>query len=506
MSNLYNEFLEVVTSKNTGKTISKRYNQKYFNSIGKSKLFEEVLIYTNFLEESATINERLVCIKYNLSTRPVCRVCGKRSRFIRTDRRSDEKSDCYKYSEFCSNKCAHTQTGNKISETKLNQSKEKKDSINDKRKITMIQKYGVSYNSQRSDIKEILRKSKLILNNKSAYKLLSNKDWLIEEYVNRGRSSVDIAQELNVNSATVCDYCRLHDIKIRGYVNSSFAEKEIANFITSLGLVVSSNQKIIPPYEVDLLVESNKFSIEFNGMYWHSYDKKEDAYERNKHLSKTVKLKEAGYSCFQIFESEWGFKRDIVESMIASRLGKVNKIYARKCDIREVSSIDSKKFLDSNHLQGNSVSKIKLGLYHNDKLVSIMTFSKSRFNKKYEWELIRYANLKGHSVVGGASKLFKEFIKRYPSSSIISYCDRRYSEGNLYTQLGFEFSHATEVGYYWTDKIHLFNRILAQKSNRRKLLGDKFDPHKSESDNMFESGYRRIWNCGQLVFVYGRNS
>ena len=49
-----------------------------------------------------------------------------------------------------------------------------------------------------------------------------------------------------------------------------------------------------------------------------------------------------------------------------------------------------------------------------------------------EYELLRFCNKLNTNVVGGAGKLLKFFIDKYKPSKIISYCDRRWSNGNLY--------------------------------------------------------------------------
>lgn len=108
------------------------------------------------------------------------------------------------------------------------------------------------------------------------------------------------------------------------------------------------------------------------------------------------------------------------------------RIYARKCDCREITFEESKKFLEGCHIQGNCCSKFHYGLYNNDELVSVMTFGESRF-KKGEFELLRFANKLYTNVVGGASKLLKHFLREHSGvKEIVSYADRRWSKGNLY--------------------------------------------------------------------------
>ena len=50
-----------------------------------------------------------------------------------------------------------------------------------------------------------------------------------------------------------------------------------------------------------------------------------------------------------------------------------------------------------------------LGLIHEGELVQIMTFGKPRYNKNYQWELLRLCTNSDYNVLGGASKLFKNF-------------------------------------------------------------------------------------------------
>ena len=54
-----------------------------------------------------------------------------------------------------------------------------------------------------------------------------------------------------------------------------------------------------------------------------------------------------------------------------------------------------------------------------------MTFGKPRFNKNYEWELIRYSSLLNQRVLGGASKLLKRFINDHKPKNIISFPEFR---------------------------------------------------------------------------------
>jgi predicted Zn-ribbon and HTH transcriptional regulator/very-short-patch-repair endonuclease len=254
-------------------------------------------------------------------------------------------------------------------------------------------------------------------------------------------------------------------------------------------------------YELDLYFPDKNIGIEINGNYWHSELNGKD---KHYHINKTLYFEDQGIQVLHFFEDEIIFKKSIVKSIIKSKLGLIiNKIYARNTVIKEVSSKDAKEFLDNNHLQGSINSSIKLGLYYKDHLVSIMTFGKSRYNKNYKYELLRFANKCNINVIGGFSKLLKYFINTYSPKSIITYADRRFSNGNVYEKNGFTFLHNTNVNYYYIDKKNYqirYNRMLFQKhklSNKLKL----FNPELTEWENMQLNNYDRIWDCGNKTYT-----
>ncbi len=281
--------------------------------------------------------------------------------------------------------------------------------------------------------------------------------------------------------------------------NISNLEKEVVNFVKSLNVIIVENtRKIINPYELDIYIPEHNLAIEFNGLYWHSELQGKGS---DYHLMKTELCEEKGIQLLHIFESEWLNKKDIVKSIIKAKLGLTKHIYARKCEIKEVNKDDTSEFLINNHLQGKNPSKVSCGLYYENILVALMTFGKSRFDKNIEWELIRFANKKDISVVGGASKLLKYFNNKYQVKSLITYADRRYSNGNLYEQLGFKFSHCSKPNYFYFLKndYELYSRQKFQKHKLSKLLSS-FNPNLTEWENMKANKYNKIWDCGNVVY------
>jgi hypothetical protein len=137
-----------------------------------------------------------------------------------------------------------------------------------------------------------------------------------------------------------------------------------------------------------------------------------------------------------------------------------------------------------------------------------MTFGKNRFQKNSnQMELVRFCNKLNHMIVGGASKLFSHFVKNHLNieEEIITFADRRFSEGNLYKQLGFVFDKNTSPSYFYWKNSNILNRMSCQKHKLNKLL-PIFDNNISEYENMLANKYRRVWDCGNKKYVFKKKS
>jgi hypothetical protein len=160
-------------------------------------------------------------------------------------------------------------------------------------------------------------------------------------------------------------------------------------------------------------------------------------------------------------------------------------------------------FFDGTHIQGAVGASVAYGLLLNGEIVAAMSFGRSRYSKKAEWELLRFSNKLHTSVVGGASRLFRHFIKEKSPTSVISYSDLRWNTGALYTKIGFTQTGVSGPNYWYTkDYKTLESRIKYQKHKLSAML-DAFVPEQTEWENMSNNGFDRIWDCGNAVFLWG---
>ena len=292
-------------------------------------------------------------------------------------------------------------------------------------------------------------------------------------------------------------YCKFCDTR------TSIEECQLRKFLVDecnmpIEDLLFNDRTIIAPNELDVFIESRKLAIEFDGIFWHSSRNDEKI---NYHLNKTRLCEEKGIQLVHVFENEWRMKKDIVKSKLRHLLG-IHKqtIYARSCYVKQIESSESMKFQEQTHIQGCIGANVHLGLFYEDELVSVMTFGKPRFSKKCEWEILRFSTKLNCQVVGGASKLLNYFEKNQHPMSIITYADRRWSQGKLYKALGFQLDHTSKPDYWYYKNNLLESRFKYQKHMLRNKFA-KFDEGKSEVDNMYDNGYIRIFDCGSLVFM-----
>ncbi len=484
----------------------------------------------------------------SLTPPPACKICGTTvSRFIKSKNA---------WWSWCSNKCmgqdpeilekkkatnlkkfgGHPMQNSSIKQQLKNtfikhfgvDNPSKSAEVKDKMKATFVANYGVNNPSKSAEVKDKIRNKAIdrfqtnkqeILEKRrktfsDAHGVTTNKhlhlsqeslekmkdiEWLKTQHYTLNKTFDIIAKELGCSPTPLLLFFTNNGETPRRF-GISTTETEILSFLSSFtNEILTSDRSVISPQELDIVLPNIHTAIEVNGVYWHS----ELLGKNNQyHLSKTTACIAAGYKLIHIFDCEWNYQKDIVKSKLAGLFNQHSKIAGRKCIVKEIDTNTANTFLNENHLQGAHSSKINLGLFYQDALVSVMTFSASRYNQQYQWELIRLCSSKNIVVQGGASKLFRYFINTYDPDSIISYADMRWSTGNVYKQLGFLHLHNANPNYFYFKSANkLESRVKYQKHKIIKQF-NVIDTTKTEWEIMQENGYNRIWDCGNMVFIW----
>lgn len=223
------------------------------------------------------------------------------------------------------------------------------------------------------------------------------------------------------------------------------------------------------------------------------------------HIDKSNIAKDNGYHCVHVFD--WDDQDKIIKTFLVTK----EKVYARKCTIFEISSEEANVFLDQYHLQGVCRGNvINIGLFYENELVMIMCFGKPRYNKKYQWELLRLCS--SYNVIGGAEKIMDYFKNKHKPESIVSYCDIAKFDGVVYDKLCFVLDKKSSPCRHWyylgkekdNHRIHITDNFLRQRGFDQ-LFNKSFGKGTSNVDLMIQEGYVEIYDCGQQTWVWKEN-
>lgn len=495
-------------------------------------LVKEIVDETSFLPEDASLTNRVYCVMNDIKDNPKCG-CGNNVNFFRYSTG---------YFEFCGKKCTYKGSlfGQRTKEKYANISQDELDIIVEKRKKTNIEKYGVDNYFKLPEFIEGNYEPELVAK-RDANRIISMqekhgvdnvfqlesikekcKQTSIEKYGVESPTQKHIPKEtldilndktklafllslhpyhyvakniLYVDSTTVMKAIVEHNIEYQSK-NISTEEHTIKVELKKHGIkenqyIMNDKSVLSNNHELDFYFEKHKFAVEVNGLYWHSERVRPD---RNYHQNKFDISNTRGVKLIQFWDFEINNKIDIVMSMILNNIGKTyNKIYAKNTIVKHVNPSDACEFINNNHLQNIVPSHLPVayGLYHDDILVSIMTFKID--NGKHI--LNRFCNKIYHNVVGAFSKLLSYFIKNNTFDVIVSYSDDRYSNGNVYDKNGFVMTDRGDISYYYTkNHLELFHKSKFRKDKQKEMF-ENYDPNLTELQNMSNNGWYRVNGC-----------
>lgn len=416
------------------------------------------------------------------------------------------------YAQFCSVKCTA-----------------KSQAVSKKKKTTLTEKYGVDHYSKTLDYKTKFKqtcKEKYGVENPGQIKELKTVR-ARNKQLTFFNSIVEKAKHVSAPLFSFNEYTHLRDHSLLwkcalcgqpftsnlldklpecptcfpkgNFGGQSKLEKEILSEIKQFynGEIVENSRSVIAPKELDLYFPDANFALEINGVYWHN----SELLDRYYHYEKYRLCKEKGISLLMITDYEWETKRDVILKMIKHRL-KIPKdsIFARRCNVVQLSNSEAKHFFDCNHINGFCKASVHYGLAYKDEIVAAISCSPNRFSKnKDEVEIIRFA-LGDYTVPGAFGKLFATMREIFYNKSFVSYADLRYGNGEVYLKTGFVESKITKPGYWYFVNNRLDHRLTWTK---QKLVNLGFNKNKTEEEIMREDlKALKIYDCGHKLYKW----
>lgn len=382
--------------------------------------------------------------------------------------------------------------------------------MHEKMKETKLKKYGnehyVNVEKRKRTIKEIKDKniSRSKLHPKYNLEQLT-KEYIEENFITKNKLNKDAFMSF-YSCKENWMYVKLRDLEVSYTNDRSSKEKEISKFIKDAKI---NNRQIIKPLELDLYSEKHNFAIEYNGLMWHSFGiSKYDVFNnsiieeknKNKHLLKTSRCEEKGIQLFHIFENEWidKNKKKIWISIIYNKLNLNKEITFNECVFKKLKEDETNSFLENNDLEGSTEHNFSIGMFNKHELISVMAFNVF----EDEYTLLRLCTKNNMNYNQANSKILNYFEKKYKPNSIKLYTNRRWSTGNFYEKAGFTFIENTIPSYFYfkTNENILWSKNKFQKHKLENFL-EKYDSNLTETENMYENGYRKIYDAGNKVYI-----
>ncbi|MDR1172265.1 MAG: hypothetical protein LBL24_07425 [Bacteroidales bacterium] len=221
---------------------------------------------------------------------------------------------------------------------------------------------------------------------------------------------------------------------------------------------------------------------------------------------KSLEYASLGIQLVHLWQDYWVTGQETVHSRIAAFSGSSIRIHARQAKVQRITKDDMRCFFTVNHLQGPVNARYNYGLYAGGQLVAAASFSAGRTVTRNgvagrSFELLRYASLLHHRVVGGFGKLIACFIEEAQPDDIMTYADLDWASGKSYRALNFEQTAVTPPQMFW---IHPADMIRYYPHRLPSHLTDEFKRrgrHGNIGDFLKDMGYIKIYNAGNLKYL-----
>lgn len=256
----------------------------------------------------------------------------------------------------------------------------------------------------------------------------------------------------------------------------------------------------------NVLIEINPYSTH-NVNWIPQYSEGLQPHSKDYHYNKLKLARDNWYRCIML--RDWDDRSKIPYLLDEKK----ETLYARKCEVKQITREECHNFFESYHLQGDTVknkNNIYIWLYYNNELVECMSFWLPRYNKNYEREILRLCTHKDYRVVWWADKIFKHFLKLTNANSVISYCDMSKFDWKVYEQLGFKLLKWNKPSKHWYNekeiesRKHITDNFLRQRWYDQ-IFSESYGKGTNNDELMKQRGYVEIYDCGQATFIWTKS-
>ena len=342
----------------------------------------------------------------------------------------------------------------------------------------------------------------------------------------------------------------------------SAPEKELADYLKESlpHLTIHTSRYGVIKGELDIYIPAKNIAIEFNGLYWHS-----EAAGKTKwyHHSKYEACKGKGIQLIQIWEDDWGERKEFIKLALLHKLQEADpalRIGARKLTPVSVDYAAAAEFLEINHIQGAvqgskyyaliapatetdstpindassqsetlfditptttapAINAAQIGVKaplaptnkkgisspQSEQIKAILVVKKvGNAGHEGTWRIERYAT--SNPIPGGFTKLLKHAQTEIQKSDErierwVTFSDNCISDGGLYKKNGFVKDAELEPDYMYLNRSKRIHKF------NYRLKRFKEDPELLWDETLSEAGLaklnslHRIWDAGKVRWV-----
>ncbi len=399
--------------------------------------------------------------------------------------------------------------------------------IKEKKANTFLEKYGVENPMQSSEVIEKrnqLMKEKYGTTKRKYVNVRNRKDFMdLESFLkNKNLTVTDLTKYFEVKRDKMIR--EIHEQKVPHLVKdfgveNSLKEKEFKVFIeTNFPKIetIINDRTILSGKELDFYFPEHKLAVEISPSRTHNVDigfAGTQGVDKNYHLEKFLGCVNKNIELITIFD--WHDWNKVLEMITHKLMGSTTKIFARNTEYIEEGYLNKKEFdmfndyhilnLPNNFKRKNSVSK----LIYNDEIVGLALWVK----KGNIAELKRMVFKPGHNVIGGPSKMLKNFIRNNKDIKYIyTFSDCDLGTGNVYKTIGFDLLEESkpQINYYHSYyKKHIRHLSLVMQGADRLLknfpnyvpvgIGENLP---SNAEILRSYNFLTVYDCGYRKWEY----